>query len=67
MGKRGILKGFASALAELAGVATVNVGFWHIGFIPGLFATGISLVAVGIAIDPPTRTVKTVVNEVEAL
>lgn len=58
MGKRGVLRQYASAAAELAGLSLVNAGFWQINTAAGLFATGVSIFLVGLAVDPPRRTAK---------
>lgn len=55
MGERGVLRQFASGCAELGGLTVVNVGFWQIHTVAGLFATGLSLVLVGLAVDPPRK------------
>ena len=55
MGKRGVLSEYVSAALELTGVGLVNAGFWAIHSVAGLFATGISLVVIGLAVDPPKR------------
>lgn len=68
MGKRGVLKGLASIAAEFVGLASINAGFWLIHEVAGLFATGASLILVGLAIDPPaSRRRSPVMNEGEAL
>ncbi|WP_396902701.1 hypothetical protein [Mycolicibacterium sp.] len=58
----------ASVAAECVGLASINAGFWLIHEVAGLFATGASLILVGLAIDPPAwRQRQPSVNEGEAL
>ncbi|WP_064925134.1 hypothetical protein [Mycolicibacterium fortuitum] len=49
------MRQFASACAELGGLTMVNVGFWQIHTVAGLFATGLSFILVGLAVDPPRK------------